>query len=145
MGRSQESIEKRKENQRERYRYRWLNEPGFREKELARGRSKDKLNPEKVRIRSKRNYERNKEKRNAQRIEWSKKNKERQLAKQRDYYARNKERLRELIYEGKKRRNPAHGLHAAISECLAGRITIHELTRLYSDALARLDERFTCK
>lgn len=67
------------------------------------------------------------------------KNKEEYYAKQREYYKRNAARLRESIYEGRRKRNPAHGIESAIRKFERGEIGLGELTSRFESALVQLD------
>lgn len=59
--------------------------------------------------------------------------------KQREYYKSNKERLRKLIYEARKRRDPTRGLASLINMFRRGEIGLDELDRSISAAIIQLD------
>lgn len=138
MPRSPESIERRKTRARERAREVYAE----RKRDYKAKYAKD---PEAKRAASRKYYEKNKARATERKRLYRERNKERVLEYQRKYYEQNKERLRGIIYAGKSRRNPTRGLYTAVQECLAGRITVDELVRLYGSALARLDERVNGK
>jgi len=139
--RSAEGIERRKAQDRERKRRRYATDAAFRAKEIERRRKHAEAHPDNEKRRSQAYYANNKEREIADRKEWTRQNKARQLETQRKYYAANKDRLKELIRENRKRRNPTIGLERAIQDCIAGRITVDELVRQYGIALVRLDAR----
>ena len=60
---------------------------------------------------------------------------------QRDRYRASRSKYWDTIREGRIRRNPAYGLEKAVRDFERGLITYDELDRLYSNRLARINER----
>lgn len=144
-GRSPESIEKRKEHQRETFRQRYQSDNEFRLQYLAKQKSRRNKDLTKAREKDRARYYRDRDSEIKRRVEWSKNNREQQRQTYREWYARNKERNRKTIYAARKRREPWRGLYQCELDYRNGRITFNEFARQYGDALIRLDERLKPK
>jgi len=134
-------TEAQREKDRLRFRKRW-EDPEFREKQKQKWKAYTIKCADKIRESRKRHYQNNKKRLNEKRAENRRRNKERDNEYQRKYYERNKDRgLREQINNGKRRRDPTIGLYQAEQDYRNGHISLDELNRLYSDALARVNDR----
>lgn len=139
--RSKRSLQKRRKKSNELKRHLWATSPEYREKRRLYAALKRLQEPEKATAKSRRNYYKNKEQRNAQRAKWARENREREAANRRANYHRNKADRLAKIYAGRRRRNPLYGLEAAIRRLEEGSIKLDEFTQLYGGALAHLDEK----
>lgn len=141
MGRSPESIERRKAHAREKARFLYQFDAEYRAKKIAKDKSRREKNAESERAKSKARYEANREKRIEQRKQWARDNRDKQNATQRDYYESNRDKLRARIYSGKDRRDPTRGLVAEFRRFKRGDITFDQLIECVGDRIIRLDER----
>lgn len=141
MGRSAESIERRRIYDREKKKHLYATDPEYRARALEKSKIRNARNAEARKAEAKRRYHLNKEKRNKQRAEWSRRNRERQLEYQRNYYRENAERLRKLIYESRSRRDPSRGLYGELQRFEKGDLSFDQLIESIGARIIRLDER----
>lgn len=141
MGRSAESIERRKAYNREKKQRLWRENPEFRAKVSERRKAHYAANAERYREANRERYRANKEQRNAQRAAWARENKERQLEYQRAYYRENAEHLRKIIYESRNKRDPTRGLYGELTKLDNGSITIDQFIESVGKRIIQLNER----
>lgn len=141
MGRSAESIERRKQYLREKKKRQWAEDPVWRSRQIEKCKLRYAANAEKYKAANRERYHANKEKRNAQRAEWARKNKERQLEYQRNYYRENADRLKKLIYESRNKRDPTRGMYGEFKRFENGDISLDQFIESIGARIIRLDER----
>lgn len=145
MGRSAESIERRKEYAREKARFLYQFDTEYRAKKIASDKRRRDKNRPAENAKSKERYNANREKRLEQRAQWRRDNRARQNAYNKSYYEANSKRLRKLIYAGKDRRDPTRGLIAEFRRFESGDITLDQLIESVGERIVRLDERLKGK
>lgn len=121
MARSRNGIRRRREQDRERKRRKYNDDPTFKARELERRKAHYAKNVDAEKKRAERNYEANRSERIAQRKQWSLDNPERQRATQRAHYDR----------------QPTTVISKTSRELRSGRIGLGEAYRRVGEALAR--------
>lgn len=138
MGRSQESIEKRKIADRSRAAKRYAEK---RDQINARKRAAYADNIEQARERSRNYYNANADSCNQRRVNNARKEGDSRNEKQRAWYAARGEEGRRAIYEGRWKREPWRGLTKLLRDVAGGRISLTELNAVYESRIAWLDDQ----
>ena len=121
MARSPSGIKRRREQDRERKRRKYDSDPEFKKRELERRKAHYAKNVASETLRSKRNYDKNRDERLEKRREWSRKNPERQRASQYAAYVN----------------RPSTIISRTSQELRSGRIGVSEAYRRIGEALTR--------
>lgn len=140
MGRSPESIEKRRIADREKKRRLSL-DPEYREKKSAQRKANRLQNPERDKATARAYYRRNKESENRKRADRARRNREHQREYNRKLYASNKEHFRSIIYAARNRRDPTRGIATELRRLKNGDITLDQFVESIGRRTASLDER----
>lgn len=140
MGRSTTALERRRAQDRERWRKRYA-DPEKKEKYLKRRQVKYFEDLEANQRRSRDRYYADKDNCNERRKRNAQTNRERENARHRKYYQEHKEHLSKIIYAARIRRDPTNGLHTAINRYKKGDIGFDELVKIYEQRIVQLDER----
>ena len=136
--------EEYKRKQRDRYRERYNNDPAFRERQtlLRHVRMAAPEKKERERARGRRRYQsKGREYHRERKRRWVSENRDRVNEYRRSYYrARAGERIRKQVFDGRRRRDPLHGLQSTIWKLVRGDISFDEYLQQFDRSLTRVDE-----
>lgn len=136
MGRSQESIEQRRNHWREKSKKLYA-DPVWRANKLAKQKACREKRKEEINAKSRADYHANKKLRNQQRIEWGRANRERQRAISNKHYDANRAEYQERRIS----RNPSIGLARDLTAFRKGDITFDQVVERIGERIVRLNQR----